>query len=196
MTATQPTIHERWRKTYATLALRPWLTDSKANAGNRGVYKYLGLDTLVDEVRKECVKNGLVFSQTITRGSDGQPVMETMVSDGGETLTLGQYPMSMIADPQGFGGAVTYARRYSLYLILGIFPEKDDDGRNAAQIAYGGIGSRKWDRLKAMLMKAGYTAPAQRRQYLEQVLGQPVQNAALITDAQAQTVMDSLDQTA
>lgn len=196
MTTTQPTIHERWRKTYATLALRPWLTDSKANAGNRGVYKYLGLDTLVDEVRKECVKNGLIFSQTITRGPDGQPTMETMVSNNGETLTLGQYPMSMIADPQGFGGAVTYARRYSLYLILGIFPEKDDDGRNAAQIAYGGIGSRKWDRLKAMLMKAGYTAPAQRRQYLEQVLGQPVQNAALITDAQAQTVMNSLDQTA
>lgn len=195
MTATNPTIHERWQKTYATLSNRPWLTDSKANAGNRGVYKYLGLDTLVDEVRKECVKNGLILSQTITRGPDGQPVMETMVSDGGEALTLGQYPMSMIADPQGFGGAVTYARRYSLYLILGIFPEKDDDGRNAAQIAYGGIGSRKWDRLKAMLMKAGYTAPAQRRQYLEQVLGQPVQNAALITDAQAQTVMNSLDQT-
>lgn len=196
MTATNPTIHERWQKTYATLSNRPWLTDSKANAGKRGVYKYLGLDTLVDEVRKECVKNGLILSQTITRGPDGQPTMETMVSDGGEALTLGQYPMSMIADPQGFGGAVTYARRYSLYLILGIFPEKDDDGRDAAQIAYGGIGSRKWDRLKAMLMKAGYTAPAQRRQYLEQVLGQPVQNAALITDAQAQTVMNSLDQTA
>lgn len=196
MTATNPTVNERWQKTYATLSNRPWLTDSKANAGNRGVYKYLGLDTLVDEVRKECVKNGLVFSQTITRGPDGQPTMETMVSNNGETLTLGQYPMSMIADPQGFGGAVTYARRYSLYLILGIFPEKDDDGRNASQINAGGIGSRKFAMIANMLKKAGYTDPKQRQQYLEQVLGQPVQSGASLTPAQAEKVKDSLDRTA
>ena len=32
-------------------------------------------------------------------------------------------------DPQSFGSMITYIRRYSLYIMLGIQPEKDNDGK-------------------------------------------------------------------
>ena len=43
------------------------------------------------------------------------------------------YPFFVTGDPQQVGSAITYARRYSLYAVLGIFPDKDDDGAYAKQ---------------------------------------------------------------
>ena len=36
-------------------------------------------------------------------------------------------------DPQGFGSALTYARRYSLSALVGIVTEEDDDGVAASK---------------------------------------------------------------
>ena len=39
----------------------------------------------------------------------------------------------MSADAQSNGSGVTYARRYSLFAALGIYPDKDDDGAATRQ---------------------------------------------------------------
>ncbi len=50
-------------------------------------------------------------------------------------IKVGSYPVVMTGDPKANGSAVTYARRYSLFAALGIYPDPDDDG-TAAQTQY------------------------------------------------------------
>jgi hypothetical protein len=61
-------------------------------------------------------------------------MVETMfIHESGEMLECGtlHVPASK-QDPQGYGSALTYARRYSLMAACGIAPE-DDDGNSASR---------------------------------------------------------------
>jgi ribosomal protein L12E/L44/L45/RPP1/RPP2 len=61
-------------------------------------------------------------------------MVETVfIHESGEVLECGilQVPASK-QDPQGYGSALTYARRYSLMAACGIAPE-DDDGNSASR---------------------------------------------------------------
>lgn len=117
-----------------------FVTDSSAQAGNRGTYKYLSLSTLLQRVKPVFAQHGIMFRQEVvnTPGDAGKMQLgevRTIVFDAdGNDIQVGAYPFVVSADPQAIGSAVTYARRYSLYAALGIFPEKDDDG--AAASAY------------------------------------------------------------
>jgi len=54
-------------------------------------------------------------------------------SESGETLECGKLHVPAAKqDPQGYGSALTYARRYSLMAACGIAPE-DDDGEAASR---------------------------------------------------------------
>jgi hypothetical protein len=79
-------------------------------------------------------KNGLAVSQWPGEFIEGKLTMVSMLSHSSgewmrQTLTM---PVAK-ADPQGYGSATTYARRYALMALAGIAPE-DDDG-NAASAA-------------------------------------------------------------
>jgi hypothetical protein len=55
------------------------------------------------------------------------------VHESGETIYSGQLHVPAAKqDPQGYGSALTYARRYSLMTACGIAPE-DDDGNAAVK---------------------------------------------------------------
>jgi hypothetical protein len=61
-------------------------------------------------------------------------IVETVfIHESGETVSAGKLhvPASKL-DAQGFGSALTYARRYSLMAACGIAPE-DDDGNAASK---------------------------------------------------------------
>ena len=115
-------------------------TDSNAQAGKRGTYKYLSLSTLLQRVKPVFAQHGIMFRQEVVNTPSDAGKMQlgevrTIVIDAdGNDIQVGAYPFVVSADPQAIGSAVTYARRYSLYAALGIFPEKDDDG--AAARAY------------------------------------------------------------
>ncbi len=114
-----------------------FVTDSSAQAGNRGTYKYLSLSTLLQRVKPVFAKRGIMFRQEVVNTPGDAAKMQlgevrTIVFDAdGNDIQVGAYPFVVSADPQAIGSAVTYARRYSLYAALGIFPEKDDDGAAA-----------------------------------------------------------------
>lgn len=114
-----------------------FVTDSSAQAGNRGTYKYLSLSTLLQRVKPVFAQHGIMFRQEVVNTPSDAGKMQlgevrTIVFDGdGNNIQVGAYPFVVSADPQAIGSAVTYARRYSLYAALGIFPEKDDDGAAA-----------------------------------------------------------------
>jgi hypothetical protein len=63
----------------------------------------------------------------------GVTVETVFLHTSGETMSSG--PLHVPAsknDPQGYGSALTYARRYSFMAACGIAPE-DDDGNAASQ---------------------------------------------------------------
>lgn len=76
--------------------------------------------------------NGIAMIQQ-TRQDDTGVTVETMfLHESGESISSG--PLHVPAskqDPQGYGSALTYARRYSLMAACGIAPE-DDDGNAAS----------------------------------------------------------------
>lgn len=116
-----------------------FVTDSSAQAGNRGTYKYLSLSTLLQRVKPVFAQHGIMFRQEVVNTPSDAGKMQlgevrTIVFDAdGNDIQVGAYPFVVSADPQAIGSAVTYARRYSLYAALGIFPEKDDDGAAARE---------------------------------------------------------------
>jgi hypothetical protein len=94
--------------------------------------KYADLGACLDAVDKPCLDSGIVLYQETFEDAGGVTVETVFLHESGESLRCGKLhvPASK-QDPQGYGSALTYARRYSLMTACGIAPE-DDDG-NAAR---------------------------------------------------------------
>jgi ERF superfamily len=97
--------------------------------------KYADLGACFDAVDTPCLDAGIILYQETSEDSTGVTVETVFLHESGETLRCGKLhvPASK-QDPQGYGSALTYARRYSLLTACGIAPE-DDDG-NAASKKY------------------------------------------------------------
>jgi hypothetical protein len=95
--------------------------------------KYADLAACVEAVLDALNQNGIALIQRNLPCESGVTVETVFVHASGETLTSG--PLHVPAskqDPQGYGSALTYARRYSLMSACGIAPE-DDDGNAASK---------------------------------------------------------------
>jgi len=94
--------------------------------------RYADLAACVEAVIDALNANGIAMIQR-THDSDNGVAVETLfVHESGETITGGILHVPAAKhDPQGYGSALTYARRYSLMAACGIAPEDDD--ANAAQ---------------------------------------------------------------
>lgn len=103
----------------------------KAVQGNRG--KYASLDMVLDAVRPILNRHGLALTQA-TFAVDGTLFVRSSVvhTATGEHHDA-EYPAGLFTlQHQQLGAGVTYARRYSLLSLLGVFPEnEDDDGEKA-----------------------------------------------------------------
>ena len=89
--------------------------------------KYADLSAVVEAVIDGLNKNGIAMLQ-LTHECDNGVIVETMfVHESGETLSGGKLHVPATKqDAQGYGSALTYARRYSLMAATGIAPEVDD----------------------------------------------------------------------
>lgn len=97
--------------------------------------KYADLASVVDAIRAAFSANGLSYIQTVEPSDKDEVRVETtLLHSSGEWISCGvlSLPVSKV-DAQGYGSALTYARRYSLSAAVGVAPE-DDDG-NAASAA-------------------------------------------------------------
>ncbi len=68
-------------------------------------------------------------------GEAGVCVVTTLLHESGEWIRSRLYLPVTKKDAQGFGSAITYARRYSLAAIVGIATMDDDDGNEAVKHA-------------------------------------------------------------
>lgn len=92
-----------------------------------------GVQKAVDEALKD---TGLSYIQKVYNDGEGGVGVETVIMhEDGEALSSG--PLSLRPtknDPQGYGSAITYAKRYQLAAMFGISSDKDDDGNLAANL--------------------------------------------------------------
>jgi len=95
--------------------------------------KYADLSACVEAVIDALNNNGIGMTQKLYENATGVSVETIFLHESGETLECGvlHVPASK-QDPQGYGSALTYARRYSLMSACGIAPE-DDDGNMASR---------------------------------------------------------------
>ena len=94
--------------------------------------RYADLSAVVEAVVGSLNDNGIMLTQRLTPASGGVQVETFFIHSSGEELGSG--PMFVPAnkqDAQGYGSALTYARRYSLMCACGVAPE-DDDGHAAS----------------------------------------------------------------
>jgi hypothetical protein len=94
--------------------------------------RYADLSACVEAVVDSLNENGIMLMQPTHECDHGVTVETLFIHESGETFSAGRLhvPASK-QDPQGYGSALTYARRYSLMSACGIAPE-DDDGNAAS----------------------------------------------------------------
>lgn len=174
-------------------------TDETANAGSR-TYKYLNLATLLKNIKPIFEKHDIAFSQKVTFDGTGDGrqtlgTVETIIFDENEQQTVCSYPFFVTGDPQQVGSAITYARRYSLTTVLGIFPDKDDDGGYAKQkfdTADRPISADQY----ATLVKAmdAHAIPGEARgEFISGTLNRPVKGWRGITQADLAKLMEAIN---
>lgn len=148
----KPELRRKYRELLQDIP--QFIKDATGSTGGRS-YQYLKLSTLLADIKPSLEQHKLSISQSIEYVSDGgvqiynrpsdkkngspseQPlflaVVITRIFDDSGQIEVGRYPVAMSADAQSNGSGVTYARRYSLFAALGIYPDKDDDGAATRQ---------------------------------------------------------------
>ena len=95
--------------------------------------KYADLASVVEAIRVAFSTHGLSYVQTVEPSEKDEVRVETFILHAsGEWIGCGVLSLPVVkADAQGYGSALTYARRYSLSAACGVAPE-DDDGNAAS----------------------------------------------------------------
>lgn len=95
--------------------------------------RYADLAACVEAVIEALNNNGIALTQRVSPCDDGVIVETVFIHESGEIINCGQLHVPATKqDAQGYGSALTYARRYSLMAACGIAPE-DDDGNLASR---------------------------------------------------------------
>lgn len=110
--------------------LSPALKDAENTFTNS---RYATLHSVMSACRDALLKHGIWLTQYPVSVESNQLGLVTKIVHA-ET---GQWQASLLTmplpknDPQGYGSAMTYARRYGLSALIGIVTESDDDGELA-----------------------------------------------------------------
>lgn len=95
--------------------------------------KYANLESVWDAVSPALESNKLAVIQSPQPSDDGKLHLETMIIHESGEFISGTLVMPLPKqDPQGYGSALTYARRYHLSSMLGVIQD-DDDASSASK---------------------------------------------------------------
>jgi len=95
--------------------------------------RYADLSNCVEAVIDSLNDNGIYLMQKCYENQNGVTVETMFIHESGEVIECGILSVPVTKqDAQGYGSALTYARRYSLMAACGIATE-DDDGNNASR---------------------------------------------------------------
>ena len=93
--------------------------------------RYADLPSVIDAIKEHLNNAGIVYIQTPSPSDPGYLALTTrLIHESGEWLEdMATVPLPK-SDPQGYGSAITYVRRYALSAITGLYQD-DDDGNGA-----------------------------------------------------------------
>lgn len=110
--------------------------------------KYADLPAVVDAVKPALNGAGIAFIQSAGPSDDSKLHLTTrLIHISGEWIEDTLVMPLPKQDPQGYGSAMTYARRYALAAITGLY--QDDDDGNAGS----GVGKKADDSVSAKQME-------------------------------------------
>lgn len=95
-------------------------------------FKYATLDHLIEHVRKPLTDNGLWFVQMTEPGA----MITRIIHESGESLDSAVPMPNLPTKPQEAGSVLTFFRRYSLSVALGLAADEDDDANVAEGNGY------------------------------------------------------------
>ena len=94
--------------------------------------KYADLDSIMKSIREPLLRNSLLLYSFFDKvEEDVFLVTRVTFAPTGENLQI-NYPITLPANEQQKGSALTYARRYSICALLNLSADADDDGNAAA----------------------------------------------------------------
>lgn len=89
--------------------------------------KYADLSACIEAVVGSLNDNGIMLMQVTHEAENGVMIETLFLHESGEQMSAGKLFMPATKfDAQGFGSALSYARRYSIMAACGIAPEDDD----------------------------------------------------------------------
>lgn len=94
--------------------------------------KYASLDAIAEMIRPILPKHGLSVMQFTDIPESGTGIIvETLIAhESGQHISSKLFMPVAKSDPQGYGSALTYGRRYALAACLGIVSDEDSDGND------------------------------------------------------------------
>jgi hypothetical protein len=102
----------------------------RTNPAFRSSYATLG--SVWDAAKEALTRHGLSVAQLPVPSEKGTLALTTMLLHKSGQFLAGTITMPLAKeDPQGYGSALTYGRRYGLAAMVGVCPE-DDDGNAAS----------------------------------------------------------------
>jgi hypothetical protein len=152
--------------------------------------KYVDLAGCIEAVVDALNAAGIALIQRTSEDSTGVTVETVFVHESGEMMECGKLhvPASK-QDAQGYGSALTYARRYSLMAAAGIAPE-DDDGNAASRTPTSKVSATKTDLVppSRMAIVADVAAAIDERMSANDLIG-AFEEYLGITDVEEKTVL-------
>lgn len=94
--------------------------------------RYADLPAVIEAVKPALNAEGIVFLQPVSGDSTGVTVTTRLQHVSGEWMEETLFIPVSVANPQAYGSAISYARRYSLQSFTGL-PADDDDGNAASE---------------------------------------------------------------
>jgi len=88
--------------------------------------KYADLQAVVDACRDALAANGLCIVQTLSADANGVTLETILGHTSGQYITSSLPIRAKDNTPQAQGSAISYARRYSLAAIVGVYQTDDD----------------------------------------------------------------------
>ena len=104
---------------------------------------YATLSVLHDAIHEHVKAHGIAIVQTTAAVAQLGPCLVTRVALGDEWIEV-EYPIKTSRDgAQGFGGGITFARRWTLCGIFGLVPDDAEEGQGYKDAAREGKAPRR-----------------------------------------------------
>lgn len=128
---------------------------------------YADLSSVWDACREALNENGLAVIQTTDLISATEMVLETILTHSSGQWIEGKYRLKPVKDdPQSMGSAVSYARRYALAAIVGVY-QTDEDGNMASGKSYKAMDQDSEDAAKKLLNSLEENLPMEEKPWID-----------------------------